>query len=227
MALQRAILPSSFLRAEGIPYHASAGFIIAAPCVAQNRYWTFDSVTGFVHYNATQASAGSVPAYTTTNAVVPSMPLQCLTAVPPNVNVTVAVVATLLDAETLLPVPLTGHWVNGSASASLAVSLTPTRAYLLVISVVSSRDTAWQEDPLDVALAQASTLVDSPGVCAWLGTPLDTLGYRLLFVGVSGTLSSIQAEHATWWANFWNASSLYLGEDNQLLEGFWYGMQVR
>ena len=41
----------------------------------------------------------------------------------------------------------------------------------------------------------------------------------------SGAFGDLAASHAAWWGAFWNASAVYLGDGNQLLEGFWYGMQ--
>lgn len=64
--------------AEGIAYHASAGYVIAAACSAQTRFWSFDSSTGFVHYNETQVRcarratrepARSIPNSSATSAV--------------------------------------------------------------------------------------------------------------------------------------------------------------
>ena len=36
---------------------------------------------------------------------------------------------------------------------------------------------------------------------------------------------SLRQQHANWWADFWNASSVDLGAERRTLEGFWFGMQ--
>ena len=92
------------------------------------------------------------------------MTTQCLTAVPPNVNITVGVVVSVLNALTLAPVPLVNSWSNSISSASLQASLLPGVDYILVLTTVSTRDLSWQEDPLDAAIALAKGFVGSPGL---------------------------------------------------------------
>lgn len=39
-------------------------------------------------------------------------------------------------------------------------------------------------------------------------------------------LAPIIQEHASWWSDWWNASSIDLGPSRQVLEGFYYGAQA-
>jgi len=161
-------------------YHNSGGFVQVGPCAAQaGAWWAWDEGAGMLRLNATQ----------------------CLAAVPPNVNVTIAVAATLLLAADLSPAPLAGA-EEGAAAATATVALQANTEYLLVVAAPSSRDVGDGVDPLAGALAMLANYAGAPAYAA-----------------------ARAAAHAAWWAAYYAASEVRLGEGRQLLEGFYYGSQ--
>jgi hypothetical protein len=154
--------------------------VTAGLCSAQtSAWWTWDAATGLLHFNASQ----------------------CLVAVPPNLNVTIALAVTLFSADGSA-VPLMGQSAAPSA-ATATVSLTPNTDYLLVVAAPTNRDLDWA-DPLAGAL--------------------EILGH---YAGAAGVdyAASRRAAHAAFWSSYWSASEIYLGRNRQLLEAFWYGAQ--
>lgn len=188
-ALQLAMISNASVCAWPVlpAYHNSGGLLAIGDCAEQTGGF-FSHVVGdaIVRYNATQ----------------------CLTAVPPNVNITIGLAARIVRAADGIAVPFTASPVasEGAASAQVAagVDLESGVDYLLVVTAVSTRDVGWAADPVDTALVNAA-------------------GY----VGASGITHAAAraAAHATTWAAFWAASEVRLDDARQLLEGFWYGAQ--
>ncbi len=174
-------------------YHNSGGLVAVGPCSAQQDFfWTVSS-----------PSDGSVQLQANTS--------QCLTAVPPNVNITLAVVLAVVSAADGTPAPLAApptasNSSDGTWSASSAVyTLMPDTDYLVVVAGATTRDTDWAEDPLGAALAQARQYVGEQGPAA---------------------VAARYAAHVGWWEAFWGASSIHLDDTSrQVLESAWYGFQ--
>ena len=80
--------------------------------------------------------------------------------------------------------------------------LAPNTAYTFVVTALSNRDVAEGVDPVVAAVAAARS-----------------------YDGAPAAIAALRDGHARFWARYWNASSLYLGESRQLLEGAWYGLQ--
>ena len=179
--LQRAGTTSCAVVA-GPEYHNSGGLVSVGDCGAANvQFWTWNATTSQLQFNATQ----------------------CLTAVPPNVNVTLAVAAVLLDATTNEIIPAYVWGAKGSA-AEATHFLKPNTRYLVVLTGATSPRDVPKEDvsPLNTARMAALAYIDNPQ-----------------------RIADRVTAHAQTWQDYWAASSIYLGEDRQLLEGFWYGMQ--
>ena len=133
---------------------------------------------------------------------------RCLTANPPNVNVSVAMAAVILDAKTGQPVETSTHLscVN-STTCSMALNLLPKMEYHLLVSCVTARDT-----PTPVATALA------------------------MLHGVD--VAALEREKDLWWAKFWQRSAVDFFEtpiekveergtlpfESRPLGGFYYGM---
>jgi hypothetical protein len=159
-------------------FHNSGGVVSVGPCASQaGAWWAWEEGAGLLRYNATQ----------------------CLTAVPPNVNVTVAVAVTVFLAADLSPVALVAAEARGAA-ATATVALLPNTDYLLIIAAPTTRDVG------DDVLAGAFEMLAR-------------------FAGAPTYAAERAAAHAEWWAAYYAASEVYLGEGRQLLEGFYYGSQ--
>ena len=124
---------------------------------------------------------------------------QCLAAVPPNVNITLGLGLVLLNGNDSSPVPfITSMGVPSASTASVTgvASLASGREYILVLTAATTRDEGWAVDPVDAAVARANAFVSAPQ-----------------------ELAARTANHSEWWDSFWAASSLFLGDARQLLEG--------
>ena len=75
---------------------------------------------------------------------------RCLTANPPNVNVSVAMAAVILDAKTGAPVQSNSLSCANSTTCTMSLNLLPKTEYHLLVSCVTARDT-----PTPVATALA------------------------------------------------------------------------
>ena len=188
-ALQLAMISDATICAWAAApaYHNSGGLMAIGACAAQTSgFFTLDT-DGRVRANASQ----------------------CLTAVPPNVNITVGLAARVLrsadGAAVPFAAPLPARASGGAAAAATAaVDLAVGVDYLLVVTSVSTRDVGWASDPVDAALARAAAYAGAGGAV-----------YAAARVAV----------HAQAWAAFWAASEVRLDPARQLLEGFWYGAQ--
>ena len=149
----------------------------------------------------------------------------CLTAVPPVPLIEVAAALTVVgtDSRSDSGGSSSGNHGNGgggqqqqladthvtyASAGEVAVNATlrlkagiPTT---FVVSVVSSRDHAAASSPSRSVSAAADALAQTSATRA--------------------AVASQRAESLAWWSSYWNASSVSLGPDRQLLEGFWYGM---
>ena len=171
-------------------YHNSGGPVSVGPCDAQaDAWWAWDAGEARLHYNATQ----------------------CLSATPPNVNVTLGLAFSILGpdgaATPLLATRASPPSGGGATLSSTAVALLqPNTTYTFVLAALSSRDTAaageGPADPVAAAVAAARALDGAPDAVA-----------------------ALRAGHAAFWAGYWAASSVYLGEQRQLVEAAWYGLQ--
>jgi hypothetical protein len=180
-------------------YHNSGGRVALGPCSAQGATWWsgFDGTQ--LRFNASQ----------------------CLTAVPPNVNVTLGLAAVVVESATGAVVPLaaplppsttgtpshthtttTATTAPALASSTVTIKLSPGVAYTLVLTAVTTWDTQWGADPLEAAL-------EALRKCAGPSAPTQ--------------LAALEAEHGAYWGTFWNASEVNLGGQRTLLESFWYG----
>jgi hypothetical protein len=188
-ALQLAMMNDTRVCAWAVlpAYHNSGGLLAIGDCAAQTSGF-FSHVAGdaLVHYNETQ----------------------CLTAVPPNVNITLGLAARVVRAADGVAVPFAAAPAASegaaSAEAGAGVDLVADVDYLLVVTAVSTRDAGWATDPIDAALASAAAYVGASGVAH---------------------AAARAAAHAASWAAFWAASEVRLDDARQLLEGFWYGAQ--
>lgn len=132
---------------------------------------------------------------------------RCLTANPPNVNVSVAMAAVVVEAESNQPVRTTAplSCVN-STTCIMSLNLLPKTDYHLLVSCVTVRDTP---------------------------TPVATALSMLQDVDVA----SLEREKDLWWANFWQRSWVDFSEEPIQIEergnlpfeprplrGFYYAM---
>ncbi len=164
-------------------YHNSGGIVAVGACSAQaGAWWSWDAQAGLLHYNESQ----------------------CLVAVPPNVNVTIALAASVFLASDGSPAPLLSSSADAAASTATAtVALLPDTDYLLVLAAPTNRDLGGA-DPLAGALGLLGRYAGAAGV---------------------EYAAARRTAHATFWTSYWAASEVNLGEGRQLLEGFYYGAQ--
>lgn len=158
------------------PYHASAGFVVPMACTAVTQGWTYDAGSGQLRYNATT----------------------CAAAVPPNVNVSVALVP-VHDA-------IGAAWSIATASGVVqsvvgGASLARNGGVHLAVGVASTRDALNGMNAVQAA-ANARSIVASPAA-----------------------FSAAVTAHGAWWQDYWNRSALQLDDQRQVLEAYWYGMQ--
>lgn len=157
------------------PFHASAGFVVLVPCATVTQSWAYDVASGQIRYNATA----------------------CLAAVPPNLNISLALVPAANPAV---------DWavtdVAGTLTASVnGASLRQGPGVAVAVGFASSRDVGGGQH-VAAAAAQAQAVVAS-------------------------ATSQAQAisQHEQWWASHWNRSAVILDDSRSLLESYWYGMQ--
>eukprot|EP01052_Picozoa_sp_SAG31_P006860 SAG31_NODE_321_length_17733_cov_41.320177_2_plen_228_part_00 len=168
--------------------------IIILPCNSTGLNSTWMYTDNFM-LRATQYQAGASTA-------------RCLTANPPNVNVSVAMAAVVLDARTNQPIqsalPIA---CTNSTTCSISIRLAPQVEYLLLVSCVTVRDT-----PAPVATA--------------------------LSMLVGNNVTALEKSKDLWWAKFWQRSAVDLFEvpiedivergtlpfESQPVEGYYYGM---
>ena len=141
-------------------YHNSGGLVTAGLCSTQrSAWWTWDAATGLLQFNATQ----------------------CLVAVPPNLNVTIALAMSLFSADGSA-VPLVGQSATASA-ATATVSLTRDTDYMLIVAAPTNRDLDWA-DPLEGAVEMLGRYANTAGV---------------------DYAASRRASHAAFWSGYWSA----------------------
>ena len=168
-------------------YHNSAGGVALGECAAAPAWWSaWDAAAGQLRFGASQ----------------------CLTAVPPNVNITLALALSVIEAGTGRGLPLAGSSAPPPSAAAAAATATLALAagtrYLALVSAVTTRDTGWAQDPLQAARASLA---------------------RYAGPSAPAALQALAAAHAAAWGAFWAASEVNLGQGRALLESFWYGSQ--
>ena len=130
--------------------------------------------------------------------------LQCVSAAAPNYNNTLAQALSLINHQSMKPVPISAVTVVSGvpgqpSSVSFRVQLQAGTQYTLSLSSLSRRDMGDLDSlPAAVALARA---------------------------GASNS-SSIRHEHLRSWAEYWRSgAAVVLGSKRMVLEGWWYGSQ--
>ena len=134
---------------------------------------------------------------------------QCVTAIPPVPLIQVAASSRVVGpggasaARAMTPARVLA---DGSIEVNMTLEMKAGLVYLINTAVVSSND-----------LAQLN-ISESDGVISAVEHVLDGACNGMGVV-------SLRQQHANWWADFWNASSVDLGAERRTLEGFWFGMQ--
>ena len=132
---------------------------------------------------------------------------QCVTAIPPVPLIQVAAAIRVLGpgaesaARAMTPTRLLD---DGSIEANMTLQMKAGEVYTMATAVVSSNDLA-QSNSNENVISAAEHMLDR--VCTATG------------------VASLRQQHARWWAEFWNASSVDLGAERRTLEAFWFGMQ--
>eukprot|EP00051_Salpingoeca_urceolata_P007782 m.100454 g.100454 ORF g.100454 m.100454 type:complete len:1120 (-) comp15400_c0_seq2:5-3364(-) len=122
----------------------------------------------------------------------------CMTAVKPNLNISMGLAAMLTSKLGGALKPLAAH-VDSQLASSASFSLTPGVEYMLRVAARSTRP--GKPAKTTSALADAVALAATPDV------------------------ARIVTHHTDWWSKWWNASSIDLGPERQVLESFYYGAQ--
>ena len=157
------------------PFHASAGFVVLVPCATVKQRWAYDTASGQIRYNATS----------------------CLAAVPPNLNVSLALVPAANPAV---------DWTVANAAGTLTASVSGATlrqgpGVAVAVGFASTRDVGGGQH-VAAAAAQAQNVVAS-----------------------AASQAQAISQHELWWASHWNRSAIILDDSRTLLESYWYGMQ--
>jgi hypothetical protein len=158
-----------------------------------------------------QLRSGSAAAPGEAAAPAEAEPAQCVTAIPPVPLIQVAAAIRVLSlgsggtaAQTQATLP-TRLLADGAIEVNMTLEMKAGQIYTMVTAVVSSNDLARSNSSKTDVISAAEQMLDS--TCTHTGVAL------------------LRQQHARWWADFWNASSVDLGPDRRVLEAFWFGMQ--
>tara|TARA_B110000208_G_scaffold170379_1_gene211868 strand:+ start:120 stop:2885 length:2766 start_codon:yes stop_codon:yes gene_type:complete len=122
-----------------------------------------------------------------TNKTYPSG--ACLVGIRPNLNVSTAIAATLIDDGSALPLA-TAATCDGIVTCVMNATLQPHRRYYLLIGVMTQRDVGFQGEALDAALA-------------------------LLRTTDAARVRTLRGRKNEWWETFWNRSKIDLQQQQQ------------
>jgi len=212
---------------QGSAFHNSGGFIYVGECSAQETdYWVgYDSVNQQIKYNDTQ----------------------CLTAVPPNVNVTFALAGGIIinadNGNVLIPSYTNISNDQPTVSTATAIySLEVNTTYYMVATIVASpRDTSetYVDDKRLRSLYKKNKKyyqgIYVPDDVKQTINETDPLRLAIEhitqnYLNPPSNLQYLQErmiQHSNYWNYFWTnvTPEIYLGSNHQLLEGFYYGSQ--
>lgn len=153
----------------------------------------------------------------------PSSNSRCLIAIPDNINNTMATAALLVDANTGKPPPglevkpirppMASSGAGPNVSAGFTVTLKPGGKYALLTAVLTLRDIGCDGTRPEASLCPK---------------PIEEAATALAqSFAATSAWTELRSKQARWWAEYWNASAIDLGNDPNatIVERYWYLQQ--
>eukprot|EP00040_Diaphanoeca_grandis_P025184 m.139207 g.139207 ORF g.139207 m.139207 type:complete len:1138 (-) comp30045_c0_seq1:20-3433(-) len=202
-----------------LPMPSSRQVVAPVDCATyETKMWaiTFNVKHANVHegYGMLMATNAGVSSILDPGAIDPTPP--CLTIVKKNINITVGIAVSLMTAAQVFAPPNNDVHIQNTSSPSCLFASGTSVCPDVYSSSVSFELTAGTEYIMQTAITSTRDGVESGPVSS-----LETA----ISLATTTDASVVEVANAESWTRWWEASSISLGPQRQLLESFWYGAQ--